>query len=294
MKRIRNYEDFTNEEINLKRALATSALAAGMALSNQAKSQTVEKPKIELSQKIDSELQNSPIISVSKINTDYISDIKNYDSSSSIKLPKEFDPYNAYMRATFLWNSNLPSAPFGGMIFLHSKNISFFIDIKSNWRFHDEADVVEWVDQPSQIIEYAKIPMYQGSDSYSQRMKFVYTSTGEVPHRKVIDFGLSKTISKNKDLNMKAYLGCGIFKSETEMVTMISEYTSTYYYWSSINQSNWLDDGESHRYITTKEYNTKLNITGGLLFDFTSGYSLGLGFDTNPGGINLSLGFNIK
>ena len=52
MKRIRNYEDFTNEEINLKRALATSALAAGMALSNQAKSQTVEKPKIELSQKI--------------------------------------------------------------------------------------------------------------------------------------------------------------------------------------------------------------------------------------------------
>jgi hypothetical protein len=292
MKTIKTYEDFVNEEINLKKALATGALAAGMAFSNPATSQNVQnfqKSDTTLSQRVD-----NSIINVLNINKDQVSDIKSYESSTSIKLPEGFDPSSVYMKSTFLWNSNIPSAPFGGMIFLHSKNISFFIDIKSNWRFHDEADVVDWVDQPSQIIEYAKIPMYTGSDSYTQKMKFVYTSTGEVPHRKVIDFGLAKTINKNQNLNMKAYLGCGVFKTETEMVKMISEYYSTYYYWSSINQSSMLDNGESHKYITTKEYNTKLNVTGGLLFDFASGFSMGVGFDTNPGGINLSLGFNIR
>jgi len=34
MKTIKTYEDFVNEEINLKKALATGALAAGMAFSN--------------------------------------------------------------------------------------------------------------------------------------------------------------------------------------------------------------------------------------------------------------------
>jgi hypothetical protein len=40
MKTIKTYEDFVNEEINLKKALATGALAAGMAFSNPATSQT--------------------------------------------------------------------------------------------------------------------------------------------------------------------------------------------------------------------------------------------------------------
>ena len=40
MKTIKTYEDFVNEEINLKKALATGALAAGMAFGNPAISQT--------------------------------------------------------------------------------------------------------------------------------------------------------------------------------------------------------------------------------------------------------------
>ena len=43
MKTIKTYEDFINEEINLKKALATGALAAGMALSNPVYSQKVDK-----------------------------------------------------------------------------------------------------------------------------------------------------------------------------------------------------------------------------------------------------------
>ena len=39
MKTIKTYEDFVNEEINLKKALTTGALAAGMAFGNPAKSQ---------------------------------------------------------------------------------------------------------------------------------------------------------------------------------------------------------------------------------------------------------------
>jgi len=42
------------------------------------------------------------------------------------------------------------------------------------------------------------------------------------------------------------------------------------------------------------KYETKLNVTGGLLFDFESGFVMGLGFDTKPSGINLMIGFNIK
>ena len=44
MKTIKTYEDFINEEINLKKALATGALAAGMAFSNPATSQTINQP----------------------------------------------------------------------------------------------------------------------------------------------------------------------------------------------------------------------------------------------------------
>ena len=44
MKTIKTYEDFVNEEINLKKALATGALAAGMAFSNPAISQTINQP----------------------------------------------------------------------------------------------------------------------------------------------------------------------------------------------------------------------------------------------------------
>jgi hypothetical protein len=44
MKTIKTYEDFVNEEINLKKALATGALAAGMAFSNPATSQTINQP----------------------------------------------------------------------------------------------------------------------------------------------------------------------------------------------------------------------------------------------------------
>ena len=43
MKTIKTYEDFVNEEINLKKALATGALAAGMAFSNPATSQTTNQ-----------------------------------------------------------------------------------------------------------------------------------------------------------------------------------------------------------------------------------------------------------
>lgn len=47
MKKIKNYQDFTNEEINLKKALAGAALGAGLAISNPVSSQitTTSVPK---------------------------------------------------------------------------------------------------------------------------------------------------------------------------------------------------------------------------------------------------------
>ncbi len=53
MRRIKNYEDFTNEEINIKKALTGAALGAGLAVSNPAISQDVKttnltKPKYDV------------------------------------------------------------------------------------------------------------------------------------------------------------------------------------------------------------------------------------------------------
>lgn len=51
MKNIKNYEDFISEEINLKKAITTGALAAGMALSNPIYSQsnTIDSSKVDSS-----------------------------------------------------------------------------------------------------------------------------------------------------------------------------------------------------------------------------------------------------
>ena len=255
---------------------------------------------IKLFKKVDTnktdvvDVQSNPIVIVSNISKDQVSDIKNYETSTSIKLPKEFDPNNAYMKSSFLWNSNIPQAPLGGIIFIHSDKISFFIDIKSDFKWRGDLGVDNWVKQSSDLIEYAKIPMYTGSEGYTQQHKGVDVSKGEVEHKKIINFGLASTIQKNKELNLKAYLGCGIFNTEKEIVTMIDEYTYTYYHWGHGIQDNIYDSNYYTKYTTVKEYNTKLNVTGGLLFDFASGFSMGVGFDTNPGGINLSLGFNIR
>jgi hypothetical protein len=246
--------------------------------------------KIEKSNPVSSE---TPLKNVTNIDVKSIDD---FSSNTLVKLPKEFDPNNAYMKSTFLFNSNLPSVPFGGMVFIHSNDISFFIDIKSNlkWRGELGVDINGWTEEPTQITPYSKIPMNSGSESYTQLHRYKAVDKGEVDHKRIINIGLAKTIQVDKTLNLKAYIGCGIYNTEKELITRIHEYEWTYYHWHYIQQNDWYDYNDlGTDYIIKKEYNTKLNVTGGLLFDFASGLSMGVGFDTNPGGINLSLGFNI-
>ena len=57
MKTIKTYEDFVNEEINLKKALATGALAAGMAFSNPSIAQNIQKPDTILTTRV-----NKPVV----------------------------------------------------------------------------------------------------------------------------------------------------------------------------------------------------------------------------------------
>lgn len=56
MKNIKTYEDFVNEEINWKKALATGALATGMAMSNPSYSQTINKQDSILPSRVDKDL----------------------------------------------------------------------------------------------------------------------------------------------------------------------------------------------------------------------------------------------
>lgn len=80
MKTIKTYEDFVNEEINLKKALATGALAAGMAFSNPAISQNTNIKSTEVSKtqdnlkKVENNLYEISTRSKNGLNGPYSSD----------------------------------------------------------------------------------------------------------------------------------------------------------------------------------------------------------------------------
>jgi hypothetical protein len=93
MKTIKTYEDFVNEEINLKKALATGALAAGMAFSNPATSQTINQPTQTSVDMISSQGNTLP----KSFSENHIKDIKvsgweNLKWGDSIEIVKEKIP----------------------------------------------------------------------------------------------------------------------------------------------------------------------------------------------------------
>lgn len=404
MKTIKTYEDFVNEEINLKKTLATGALAAGMAFSNPATSQTtnfksdtiemskdetafpyveedpefpggytalmkyinsnmkypsnkdvsgkvflefvVEKDgsigSIEVTKGIDdypefeneairllencpkwkpgkiggkyvrsiyrlpitfkydsnsiSQLNNS-VKSVTSINTDQVSNIKNYDTMASIKIPKDFDHNNAKVYASFLWDSNIPNAPWGGILFIHSPKLSFFVDIKSTWKTYTspEPDIMidNWIKESSFSEQYNTWETSYGSYTKVQHDQTI--SSGSVEHKRIFDIGISKTIDKSESLNLRAYIGCGLSISKTEMFKKTEDFYWEYTHYAAAGfDVPWELQDQSIRYdkvLTT--YEKKLNITSGLLFDFENGLQMGIGFDTQPAGVNLMLGFTI-
>ena len=401
MKTIKTYEDFVNEEINLKKVLTTGALAAGMAFSNPATSQTInaksdtiemskdetafsyveEDPEfpggytalinyinsnmrypsnkdvsgkvflefvvekdglisnIEVTKGIEDYpefgieatrlLENSPkwkpgknggkyvrsihrlpitfkydsknitqsktsINNVSTINRDQVSDIKNYDTMTSIKLPKDFDHNNAKIYSSFLWDSNIPNAPFGGMIFIHTPKLSFFIDVKSTWKnFSGEYGIKNWVEIESFVEEYNTWQTSYGSFTRVHHDKTI--SVGALDHKRVFDIGISKTISKSKSFDLRAYIGCGLSLTKTEIFEETLELYREYTHYAALGyDTEW---SEPDIYLTYDKvatiYENKLNITSGLLFDFKSGFQMGIGYDTQPRGINLMIGFTM-
>jgi hypothetical protein len=401
MKTIKTYEDFINEEINLKKALATGALAAGMALSNPAHSQTtnVKSDTIEMSKdetaftyveeeaefpggytaltnyiksnmrypsnkdvsgrvflefvvekngtisnievtrgiedypefeieairllenspkwkpakndgkyvrsvhrlpitfKYDSSKitqSNNPISNVSIINKDQVSDIKNYETMASIKLPKDFDPANAKIYSSLLWDSNIPNAPFGGMFFIHTPKLSFFIDVKSTWKnFSGEYGIKNWVEIESFVEEYNTWQTSYGSFTRVHHDKNV--SVGALDHKRVFDIGISKSISKSESFDLRAYIGCGLSISKTDIFEKTEELYREYTHYAALGYDT--DWSEPDMYLTYDKvattYENKLNITSGLLFDFKSGFQMGIGYDTQPRGINLMIGFTM-
>lgn len=253
----------------------------------------VDSNKTDVVSDVVSDVQSNPIIGVSNISKDQVSDIKNYETMASIKLPKEFDPNDASVYASFLWNSNIPTAPFGGMMFIHTPKISFFIDIKSNWEFNNSPELVtNWTEQSTWTEEgYSWMTTY---GSYTKWSELKSKSIGSTEHKKIFDIGLSKSISKDKSLDLKAYIGCGLSRTKSEMYEMISTYYYEYTHFETSGINGFEKDSyhEDYKSIGTI-YENKLNITSGLLFDFSSGVQMGIGFDTQPGGINLMLGFTI-
>lgn len=75
MRKIKNYEDFTNEELNLKKALAGAALGAGLAISNPSISQTnLDKVETETTQ------TTKALKSVTVLDSNQVNKIENYQT----------------------------------------------------------------------------------------------------------------------------------------------------------------------------------------------------------------------
>ena len=406
MKNIKTYEDFVNEEINLKKALATGALAAGMAFSNPATSQTtnIKSDNIEMSKEetafsfveedpefpgghtslmnyINSNMKypsnkdvsgkvflefvvekdgsigdievtkgiedypefeneairllencpkwkpgkiggkyvrsiyrlpitfkynpsntitqsNTPIKSVTKIDSSQVSSIKNYETMASINLPKEFDPNRSKIYASFLYDVNIPNAPLGGIMFIHSPKLSFFVEIKSSWKTFTSPDpdimIEDWTKES--FFRDSYITWQTSYGSYTREYHDKTISSGSVEHKRIFDIGISKTIDNSESLDLKAYIGCGPSITKTEMYQKIENVWWEYSHYAAAGIDvpyTSIDQNTYYEKVSTK-YESSLNITGGLLFDFNSGYQMGIGFDTKPAGINLMIGFTIN
>lgn len=293
MKTLKTYEDFCNEEVNWKKAAAGVALGAGLAFGNPTDAISQETDKVELSQ---TKKSDTIIKSVKPLTESGVKDISNYKTMASIKVPNDFDVKNAEIHSSFLWNSSLPSAPLGGIIFIHTPKLSFFVDIKSNWEFSNEPELIDNWSNEKTILEEEGYSWETSWGAYTKWNKETTESSGSIEHRKIFDIGIGKSLISNNEgtdkyINLRAYIGCGISRTKSERYKMIREYSSEYtnyvYHSDTYSDVNIYD-----RYEPLKtEYTNKLNITGGLLFD-VSMISMGIGFDTTPGGINLMLGFN--
>lgn len=179
--------------------------------------------------------------------------------------------------------TNISSANFGGMLFIHTKKISFFVDVKSNWVLSGEVkDGYRY-----KSIETGNYTTWQNGASYKKTYYKINTSIGESYHRKVFDIGVAKNLKE-----FTVYLGIGIYRLKTEdmLQTITSTYNHTHYEILGYDETSPTEIYTTYDVLRVK-YKNELNGAFGLIYNINH-FSIGGGFDSKPTGLNLMMGYN--
>lgn len=292
MRKVKNYQEFTNEEINLKKALTGVALGASLGLSNPVISQQLDdNSQKELTKDEKSISKNLPSEFIKSTN---IEDIRNMESTVSIKVPEDFKAEEAMINASFMMlDVGLASrrTPIGGCIFINTPKIGFYVELKAT----GDVEMKDWVYSNTLEQEgYSWMTNYGSYTKYSIRKDYY---KGTIENQKIFNIGVTKPIMK-KNYHCRAYIGCGLTRTEVEIAEKVDRFYSEYTNYSALG---YIGNYDSNLTSTTSgtgvfKYENRFNLSGGLLFEipfYPTGLSFGIGFDTNPGSLNLMFGVSI-
>lgn len=198
---------------------------------------------------------------------------------------------------TYLQTINFNKAPLGAALFFHKGNNGFFVEYKFGGVRPPEERVKEWSKQEdaydySTYTWQVESGIADGSYGYAsgnKRYRFGYADK-----YRILNFGFSKTFKQNSNVRMRFFVGVGWCRIVRQHVREVAIY--------SYDAVNLEFTGHEDMYISLSDYTEyyeiiseqnlhKLNITGGMLFEFESHISVGFGFDTQALGVNLMAGF---
>ena len=175
MRKIKKYQEFTNEEINLKKAIAGAALGAGLAISNPSISQTdlqnTDKTEISYAKVERPNVTHSDSNQIKKMDGHISLDLSEYYDADELK------EEDIYLHTSYLFNLgiNKSTLPMGGYFFLHTPKVSFY----SGFSYETSANITSDIDYDSGSWKdatgyYDGAGNYYGNDQYIQNMMNKY------------------------------------------------------------------------------------------------------------------------
>ena len=192
---------------------------------------------------------------------------------------------------TYFYICNIPKAPSGLSFFVHKKNISFFTDFKFGGVRPQEELVKKWSSQTTNI-DYSYYPWKPDYGSYeysSGTKKYRY---GIADKYRILNIGLSTSYYKTDNIDMKIFLGIGLCRIKRQTIQETELFSFSDLYLSTVDSHIYTSDLNVYYDVINTEYINKLNLTGGFLFEWIGGGSLGIGIDSRALGVNLMVGFN--
>lgn len=216
---------------------------------------------------------------------------------------------------TVAFNSNIPSAPYGGALFVHLPAISFYMDCRFGGYGTRTSNTGPYDVVTSDVSWFNSYPIYPNSGFYAigeggnveieKGSYTVKTHTERIDSsmkRGLIDIGLAKNIIKRERYSLKAFAGAGIYLEkktkyhEANISVIKHDISLVEDMWAVLNPpsyhfiANTYDTPSDESFIlNSEEKKMKINVNFGLLFTIKY-FSLGVGMDTYPLGGNAMVG----